>query len=336
MHPYIAVPAVALLVLRAYRSESLTPVGIVTATITAVIHALHPWSVFFALLVVFFIGGTGVTKVKHDVKARLTHSSTGASGGEGPRSYIQVLANSGMGSLLVFLHYRQLLARGQAGDASQACWPYGGDLLVVGIVSNYAAVAADTFSSELGILSKSKPRLITSWNLREVPPGTNGGVSLAGTLAGYLGAFTIAVTSTLLLPFCWSGSNSTGAKLFRDTRSGLQGGREWGVQEILLWMAAVTMWGGLGSLLDSFLGGWLQASVVDARTGKVIEGSGGTMVPVQSPHSKKDDGNASRKIESGLGILDNNGVNIGMAITMSIGGIVAASYIWDVPLRSIF
>ena len=65
MHPYIAVPAVALLVFRAYRSESLTPVGIITATITAVIHALHPWSVFFALLVVFFIGGTRVTKV-HD------------------------------------------------------------------------------------------------------------------------------------------------------------------------------------------------------------------------------------------------------------------------------
>ena len=73
-------------------------------------------------------------KIKHDVKARLTHSSTGASGGEGPRSYIQVLANSGMGSLLVYLHYRQLLARGQTGEASPACWPYGGDLLVVGIV----------------------------------------------------------------------------------------------------------------------------------------------------------------------------------------------------------
>ena len=203
-----------------------------------------------------------------------------------------------MGSLLVFLHYRQLLARGQAGDASQACWEYGGDLLVVGIVryshtcpepllnathlrtdsSNYAAVAADTFSSELGILSQSKPRLITSWNLREVPPGTNGGVSFAGTLAGYLGAFTIAVTSAVLLPFCWSGSSSAGAKLFRDTRSGLQGGKEWGAQEMLLWVAAVTIWGGLGSLLDSFLGGWLQASVVDARTGKVIEGSGGAMV----------------------------------------------------------
>lgn len=33
------------------------------ATATAVVHALHPWSVFFALLGVFFLGGVGVTKV---------------------------------------------------------------------------------------------------------------------------------------------------------------------------------------------------------------------------------------------------------------------------------
>lgn len=41
---------------------------------------------------------------------------------------------------------------------------------------------------------------------------------------------------------------------------------------------AVTMWGGLGSVLDSALGGWFQASVVDGRTGKVIEGTGGKKV----------------------------------------------------------
>ena len=63
MHPYIAVPTTALLVLRAYRKKSLTPRGIVAAAFTAAVHALHPWSVFFALLVVFFLGGTTVTKV---------------------------------------------------------------------------------------------------------------------------------------------------------------------------------------------------------------------------------------------------------------------------------
>ena len=63
MQPLIAVPAVAILVLRAYSNNSLTPLGIVVAALTAVVHAIHPWSIFFALLVVFFLGGTAVTKV---------------------------------------------------------------------------------------------------------------------------------------------------------------------------------------------------------------------------------------------------------------------------------
>lgn len=63
MHPYIAVPAIALLVLRAWSNNSLTPLGIIVALLTAVIHAIHPWSIFFALLVVFFLGGSAVTKV---------------------------------------------------------------------------------------------------------------------------------------------------------------------------------------------------------------------------------------------------------------------------------
>ena len=65
--------------------------------------------------------------------------------------------------------------------------------------THYAAVAADTYSSELGILSKSKPRLITTLNT--VPPGTNGGVTAAGVLAGALGAFTIGITSFLGVTF---------------------------------------------------------------------------------------------------------------------------------------
>ena len=165
------------------------------------------------------------------------------------------------------------------------------------ICSNYAAVAADTFSSELGILSKSKPRLITSWDLREVPPGTNGGVSLEGTLAGFLGSFTIAVTAGVLLPFCSSSSSDAviskklGGITLPDNGSGLGGSSGgWGWLEISLFIVAVTIWGGLGSLLDSFLGGFLQASVVDARTGKVIEGIGGKKVRNSPIYSRFLDG----------------------------------------------
>ena len=199
--------------------------------------------------------------------------------------------------MLILFHYRQLLARDKLGNASQNCWSFGGDLLVVGIVrysqsasrpcrsvadrrvvSNYAAVAADTFSSELGILSKTKPRLITSWELREVPPGTNGGVTVTGIAAGILGAFTIAVTSAVLLPFCPVGLTMRAGKLSGANQPGLEGGSGWGWREKGCWIIGVTIWGGLGSLLDSLLGGWFQASVIETRRGMVIEGAGGKKV----------------------------------------------------------
>jgi len=74
-------------------------------------------------------------QVKHDVKARLTLTSSGTSGGEGARTHVQVLANSIVATVLILLHARQLRARDKNGTLSQGCWPYGEDLLVVGIVS---------------------------------------------------------------------------------------------------------------------------------------------------------------------------------------------------------
>lgn len=68
------------------------------------------------------------------MKARLTISSSGASGGEGARTHIQVLANSVVASLLILLHYRRLKAREKRFGSNDECWSYGSDVLVVGIV----------------------------------------------------------------------------------------------------------------------------------------------------------------------------------------------------------
>ena len=57
-------------------------------------------------------------------------------------------------------------------------------------------------------------------------------------------------------------------------------------------------------------------------------------VPTQSLHSKKTD-ESSRKIVSGRGLLDNNAVNVLMAFTMSMGGMLVAGYIWEIPVQSI-
>jgi len=150
-------------------------------------------------------------------------------------------------------------------------------VLVAQCLSNYAAVAADTFSSELGILSQSKPRLLTSWDLRQVPAGTNGGVTLLGTMTGFLGALIIALTSVILLPFC-SIDQSASSGLLDGRKAGLEGENGWNSSEKALLLLCITAWGGLGSLLDSALGRWFQASVIDTRTGKVVEGSGGKKV----------------------------------------------------------
>ena len=191
-----------------------------------------------------------------------------------------VLANSGVASILTLLHAYQLRQREQNPDA---CYSWPGDILIVGVVANYAAVAADTFSSELGILSKSKPRLITSFNLRQVPPGTNGGVTAYGLAAGLLGSMIIVATSVLLIPFC--SPNTT--KLI-----GLSGPRGWTLMERQRFAFAMSLWGALGSVLDSVLGGLLQQSVVDTRTGRIVEGEGGKTVLVSkagpnSMHLKK-------------------------------------------------
>lgn len=134
-------------------------------------------------------------------------------------------------------------------------------------------MAADTFSSELGILSKSQPRLITSLNLRKVPPGTNGGVTTTGIAAGLLGSLVIVAASMALIPFC----------------APTEG---WNLKARNRFAFAMAIWGALGSILDSLLGGWLQQSVVDTRSGRIVEGEGGKNVLVSktgpnSLHYKK-------------------------------------------------
>ncbi|RFU77586.1 duf92 domain [Trichoderma arundinaceum] len=375
MKPAIAIPAVAVLVLRAWSKKSLTPAGLVAATATAIAHAYHPWNLPFVLLVVFFLAGTRVTHVKENVKASLTMSAKGTSGGEGPRTHVQVFANSLVASVLSVLHANQLYARRDAlknrdvpNPDGSICFSWGGDLLVIGIIANYAAVAADTFSSELGILSKSEPRLITSLTLRKVPRGTNGGVTLLGLGAGLLGSITIVTASMLFLPMC-----------NESTALAPGGGAPWSAENRRLLMGFLVLWGTLGSVLDSFLGAIFQRSVKDVRTGKIVEGDGGSRVLVSDEAGGSDkradikasllreEGNSasqgtavddssefvdkfdpknkhrkpsfgdeqpSRVVENGWDLLDNNDVNFLMAVTMSVSAMAVASWYWQLPWQS--
>jgi uncharacterized protein (TIGR00297 family) len=60
-----------------------------------------------------------------------------------------------------------------------------------------AEAAADTVSSEIGQVLGGRPRMITT--LRAVDPGKDGGVSLAGSLAGVVAAGVVACAGTWAL-----------------------------------------------------------------------------------------------------------------------------------------
>jgi uncharacterized protein (TIGR00297 family) len=71
-------------------------------------------------------------------------------------------------------------------------------LALVPMIAALAEATADTVSSELGQVLGGEPRLITTF--RRVPAGTDGAVSLAGTLTGCIGAAIVVLVAALVLP----------------------------------------------------------------------------------------------------------------------------------------
>lgn len=294
------ITAIIGLVTFALVKNKLTPGGIIAAIGVAVIHMLSPWPVFFWLLVPFFLLGVLVTKIGHEAKARLTQSSAGTGGGEGARSASQVFANAGWACALILAHTYLvssspfLSLRSGAGPGLYA--PGLAKALPVGIMAQYAAVAADTFGSELGILATSTPYLITApW--RRVPRGTNGGVTIEGLAYGLLASSlitAIAALSLYVLP----------------------------PYKLMDWRIAllVPVMGLFGSVLDSFLGATVQATVTDKGSGKVVEGPGGQRVKVVA---------GGTRVQLGRDILTNNGVNLAMAAGASLLG-MGIAWVMDV------
>lgn len=74
-----------------------------------------------------------------------------------------------------------------------------GVTMLAAIAAVLAEASADTLSSELGQVFGGRPRLLTS--LKPVPIGTDGGITLAGTAMGCIGAAIVTVASAVTFPF---------------------------------------------------------------------------------------------------------------------------------------
>jgi uncharacterized protein (TIGR00297 family) len=158
----------------AHRAGSLTQGGAVAAVLVGGLTFGAGGMLAGALLLVFFVSSSALTRLGFRRKAHVEEQFEKV----GRRDQAQVLANGAVAALL---------AVGYGLTAEP--------VLMVALAGSLAAVNADTWATELGVLSRRRPILITSG--RPVEAGTSGAVSVEGSLAAAAGAGLIAVVAGL-------------------------------------------------------------------------------------------------------------------------------------------
>ena len=160
----------------AYAARSVSLSGVVGGFLVgATIFTFGGWRAFM-LLLVFFVLGTAATKTGYARKAALGIAQEKG----GRRGAKNAVANCGVGALLAFV----------AGTSSYEA------VSLLGLAAAFATAACDTVSSEIGQAYGRRTYLITT--LERVRAGTDGAVSLEGTLAGIAAAAVVAMTSWAL------------------------------------------------------------------------------------------------------------------------------------------
>lgn len=125
-----------------------------------------------------------------------------------------------------------------------------------------AAATADTWASEIGSFSHTDPFHVIKFT--RVPKGTSGAISFLGTIGSVLGATTIAIVGLI-----------------------------WNVSLPLIYLIVIT--GSIGSLVDSFIGGSIQANFQCLKCNNITE--------------KRTHCNSSSLHQSGIYFIDNDMVN---------------------------
>ncbi len=209
----------------AWRAAALSPSGGWAAWgVGTVIFGLGGWR-WALLLLAFFLSSSALTRLFQRRKQTLEEKFEKG----GRRDAAQVLANGGLAALLAVLY---------------AFWPQAAWIWAAGAAS-LAAVNADTWATELGVLNPSPPRLIT--NGRVVERGTSGGVSFYGLLAASAGASGIGLLAAALSP-----------------QPLLPG-------EVAPYALRISLAGFVGALVDSLFGATLQAVYHCPRCAKETE-----------------------------------------------------------------
>jgi uncharacterized protein (TIGR00297 family) len=145
--------------------------GAIAAAMLGTVAVAAGWS-WGTVLIAYFASTVLLSRFRFTEKERLLNGRVEKSG---PRDAVQVIANGGVFGAM---------ALGYVVDPGPL-W----QALAAGALS---ASAADTWATEIGVLSRATPRSVVTWS--PVTTGTSGGVTPLGFLAGVAGAAFIAAT----------------------------------------------------------------------------------------------------------------------------------------------
>jgi uncharacterized membrane protein len=202
------------------------------------------------LLVAFFVSSSLLSHFKQNSAQKQRAAEMFDKGGQ--RDIWQALANGGAAALFSIAYFFALQATQANSDVIHKAIDlrYGVSFdysipCLVAVVGSLATVTADTWATELGVLSQSKPRLITNL-LQAVEPGTSGGISGVGLMSAFAGSLFISI---VFLSFAVRG--------FSD--------------RAMLILVTTILGGFIGSLFDSLLGATKQAIYFSQQRQKETE-----------------------------------------------------------------
>lgn len=169
----------------------LTPAGYLHAWVLGVlIWGCLGWQGYLVVMV-YFLVGSGVTRIGKDRK-EAAGIAEARSGARGPENVWGSALTATLCAIAIF--FLQILSD----PVASSNWI---ELLSLAYVASFSTKLSDTTASEVGKAYGKRTFLITS--LKPVPAGTEGAVSLEGTLAGVVGSAIIALAA-------WGGWANTG------------------------------------------------------------------------------------------------------------------------------
>jgi uncharacterized protein (TIGR00297 family) len=212
--PWIVVNTVLAIVGYALRGVDVS--GAIAGWILGCVIILGGGPPLYVALLAFFIIGTLATKLGY---ARKEHAGLAQEGG-GRRGAAHAFANAGVAAI-----------------CAVACWRGLGFVPLFMGIAALATAAADTTASEIGQLIGRRAFLPLSF--RRVERGTEGAISIEGTLAGIVAGCLVAVAGTAVTAHYFRAGFIGGIAIYRSNV-----------------IIVLTVCAFLGSYLESILGSW--------------------------------------------------------------------------------